>query len=74
MVVPPLEWNYREARSSIRLTHADRVSCALSAARWYLDSRSSDTRIVSQRRSPFGTVGRPLPFLACSMGALCTHN
>ena len=49
-----------DARSSTRLTQADSVPPALVAAFVYRVRRSSDTRIVSQRRSPFSTVGRPL--------------
>jgi hypothetical protein len=64
--------SYRLDRSSTRLTQADRLSLALSAARWYLASRSSLTRIVSQRRSPFSTTGRPLGRF--SMAGLCTNK
>jgi hypothetical protein len=56
--------NYRQARSSTRLTQADRLSCALAAALPYRARRSSDTRRVSQRRSPLAMGGLPLGFLA----------
>jgi hypothetical protein len=59
------------ARSSTLLTHADRVSPALAAALPYAASRSSDTRIVSQRLSPLATGGLPSGFF---MGALCTNK
>lgn len=64
---------YLDARSSTRLAHADRLSLALSAARWYLASLSSLTRKVIQRRSPFAKAGRPLGFLG-SIGGLCTNK
>jgi hypothetical protein len=67
------EGDYLLARSKMRLTQADKDSLALSAARWYLASRSSLTRSVSQRRSPFSTGGLPLGFLG-SMGLLCTNK
>jgi hypothetical protein len=61
----------RLLRSSTLFTQADRLSCALAAALPYRSSRSSDTRSVNQRRSPFSTGGRPLPrfgaFIAVSM-------
>ena len=62
------------ARSRTLLTQADSFSPAFAAAREYASSRSSDTRIVSQRLSPFSTGGLPLPRFGAFMGLLCTNK
>ena len=62
------------ARSRTLLTQADSFSPAFVAAREYASSRSSDTRIVSQRRSPFSTGGLPRGLLGFSIGRLCTNK
>ena len=64
----------RLARSSTRLTHADKVSFAFAAAREYLPYLSSLTLTVRYRRSPFSTGGLPLVRLDCSMIGLCTNK
>lgn len=63
---------YLQALSRMRLTHADKETLALSAARWYFSSRSSLTLTVSQRRSPFSTTG--LPLWRFSISELCTNK
>jgi hypothetical protein len=58
------------ALSSTPFTQADRVSPAFVAAREYVSRRSSDTRSVSHRRSPFSTAGLPLGRFGCSMSRI----
>jgi hypothetical protein len=62
---------YLLALSSTFLTQADSVVPALAAALPYAASRSSDTRIVSQRLSPLATGGLPSGFF---MAGLCTNK
>lgn len=62
------------ARSRTALTQPESVSFAFAAAREYRSSRSSDTRTVSQRRSPSSTGGLPLGRLGLSTAALCTNK
>jgi hypothetical protein len=72
-IIPSFGWNSQRlaARSSTLWTQADKVAPALPAAPVYAASRSSDTRIVSQRLSPLATGGLPSGFF---MGGLCTNK
>lgn len=65
---------YRLALSSRRFTQAESVSLALAAAFSYLALRSSLTRIVRYKRSPFSFFGAPLGFFGGSMSGLCTNK